>query len=259
MGEEEADVDDEACLSCCVKIAKKTHRQSPIDIIENTAKFQEFRPFTFIGYENLSISSGNLVAKNTGGTLKLLAEPGIGILQGGPLNVQYEFVEMHFHWGNIGEDPNNRNGSEHRFNGKSFPLELHMVHKNIHDESIDEALSHENGLCVLAFVFDIVECDISIPGLDSLMKVVTEHLVKANSIYDRKQLEVLPKEVTSDINVSSFLPFLIEEYFTYRGSLTTGGCEEAVNWVVFRNQLAARREHLHVFQSLKNEGRAYSK
>jgi len=240
----------QACLKCCIKIAKNTHRQSPIDIIENTAKFQEFRPFTFLGYENLSISSGNLIAKNTGGTLKLLAEPGIAFLEGGPLNVAYEFVEMHFHWGN---DMDDNSGSEHKFNGKSYPLELHMVHKNIHDESIDAALGHENGLCVLAFLFDIVECDLSIPGLDSLMKLVTQHLTDANSIFDRKSLESSPKESANDVNIANFLPFLIEEYFTYRGSLTTGGCEEAVNWVVFRNQLAARREHLSAFQSLKNE------
>ena len=45
-------------------------------------------------------------------------------------------------------------GSEHTFNGKSFPLELHMVHKNIHDETVGDALLHENGLCVLGFMFD---------------------------------------------------------------------------------------------------------
>ena len=47
-----------------------------------------------------------------------------------------------------------------------------------------------------------------------------------------------------DVNVVNFLPVLMDEYFHYHGSLTTGGCEESVNWVVFKNPLAikVRRE-----------------
>ena len=30
-----------------------------------------------------------------------------------------------------------------------------MVHRNIHDETVDEALEHENGLTVLAFKFQV--------------------------------------------------------------------------------------------------------
>ena len=32
----------------------------------------------------------------------------------------------------------------------------------------------------------------------------------------------------------------MDEYFHYHGSLTTGGCEESVNWVVFKNPIAIR-------------------
>ena len=44
----------------------------------------------------------------------------------------------------------------------------------------------------------------------------------------------------SDVNVVNFLPVLMDEYFHYHGSLTTGGCEESVNWVVFKNPIAIR-------------------
>ena len=43
-----------------------------------------------------------------------------------------------------------------------------------------------------------------------------------------------------DVNVVNFLPVLMDEYFHYHGSLTTGGCEESVNWVVFKNPLAIK-------------------
>ena len=38
-----------------------------------------------------------------------------------------------------------------------YPLELHMVHRNIHDDTVKEALTHQNGLTVLGFKFKIVD------------------------------------------------------------------------------------------------------
>jgi len=231
-------------------------RQSPINIEEKTVKFQEFRPFTFTGYENLSISKGTLKVTNTGTTLKLLAEPGVGLLTGGPLNVKYEFVEMHFHWGdyNASQAANELKGSEHTFNGKSFPLELHMVHKNIHDETLNDSLQHENGLCVLGFMFDIVESDMPLHGLDKLARVIN-YLAKAETVFDQGSLEHLDKKRDQndlDVNIANFFPRQRDEYFTYRGSLTTGGFQEAVNWVVFRTPLAIKKNHLEVFKTLQN-------
>jgi len=233
-------------------------RQSPINIEEKAAKFQAYRAFSFEGYEQLSIANGTLKVMNTGTTLKLVAEPGVGVLSGGPLNVQYEFVEMHFHWGDYCEDLGHveMKGSEHTFDGKSFPLELHMVHKNIHDETVGDALLHENGLCVLGFMFDIVESDVQIHGLSKLARIV-EYLGQAGAIFDQTKLRDLDQGghvVDLDVNIANFFPSRLEEYFTYKGSLTTGGYEEAVNWVVFRNPLAIKREHLKVFQTLQNSG-----
>lgn len=231
-------------------------RQSPINIEEEYVKFQEFRPFHFTGYSQISIAKGTLKATNTGSTLKFLAEPSIGILRGGPLNVEYEFVEMHFHWGDCNAGKASKGlelkGSEHTFNGKSFPLELHMVHKNVHDETLNDALQHENGLCVLGFVFDVVESDMPMRGLDNLVRVIN-YLGKAETVFDQaKMRQVVQKVEEVDVNVTNFFPLDLNEYFTYRGSLTTGGYQEAVNWVVFRTPLAIKREHLAVFETLMN-------
>merc|ERR1712042_295089 len=193
-------------------VEKLQTRQSPIDIKQATAKYQDYRPFSLIGHENLSISAGTLTATNTGTTIKCLARPDTALLEGGPLNVRYEFVEMHFHWGG----PDNKVGSEHTLDSVAYPLELHMVHKNVHDPSVGDALNHENGVCVLGFLFTLVKDDADIPtvGMDALAKIV--------------------------------------EYFHYRGSLTTGGCEEAVNWVVFRTPVAIKERHLRALHSIKN-------
>ena len=82
-------------------------------------RYQEFRPFTVSGHEGLSLGKGTLVAKNNGNTLKLVASVNhtTAILSGGPLNVDYEFVEMHFHWGEV-KNETIQKGSEHRIDGK---------------------------------------------------------------------------------------------------------------------------------------------
>jgi len=225
-------------------------RQSPIDIKQSTVKYQDYRPFTLIGHENLCISSGTLTPTNTGTTIKCLATPDIALLEGGPLNVRYEFVEMHFHWG----DRDNKAaivGSEHTLDGVAYPLELHMVHKNVHDPSVGDALNHENGVCVLGFLFTVVKDDADIPtiGMDALIKIVEGHLQNPNDKFDQTALNNFD---VADVNVANFLPKRLNEYFHYRGSLTTGGCEEAVNWVVFRTPLAIKERHLRALQSIKN-------
>merc|ERR1719312_50337 len=226
-------------------------RQSPINISQGTAKFQDYRPFTLLGHENLSLSSGNLTVTNTGTTIKCLAKPGTALLQGGPLNVNYEFVEMHFHWGDV-HDKNSEAGSEHTIDNKSYPLELHMVHKNVHDASVGGALAHENGICVLGFLFTVIkdDSDLQTMGMDALTNIVKNHLQGAGSKFGQQELN---NHNVPDVNVANFVPLHLDEYFHYRGSLTTGGCEEAVNWVVFRNPVAVRESHLKAMQSIMND------
>merc|ERR1719233_2288177 len=125
-----------------------------------------------------------------------------------------------------------------------------MVHKKIHGET----LLQENGLCVLGFMFDNVESDMPIHGLNKLARIAG-YLGQTGTTFDQANLRDLFQEglvLDLDVNIANFVPSHLEEYFTYKGSLTTEGHEEAVNWVVFRNPLAIKREHLKVFQTLQN-------
>jgi len=222
-------------------------RQSPIDIVSNTARYQEFRPFKLKNYENFSMRKNNIQITNEGSTVKLLpyGDDILPTLEGGPLNVTYEFVELHFHWG---EDESN-NGSEHQIDGKSDPLEVHLVHKNIHDESIEEALTHENGLAVLGFKFALVREDIKInPGVDTLTKMARNYL-KTPGTFEKS--DNLPDN--QDVAIINFLPLFLDEYFNYSGSLTTGSCSEAVNWIVFKHPIAIHKANIRDFQSLMDK------
>merc|ERR1719461_2267732 len=84
--------------------------------------------------------------------------------------------------------------------------------------------------------------------MEHLTKIVGEYLTEPNSKV--KAEDLAGKDL--DVNVMNFLPVLMDEYFHYHGSLTTGTCDEAVNWVVFKNPIAIRESHLLAFQSLKN-------
>jgi len=230
---------------------KDGERQSPIDIVTRKARYQDFRPFRVSGHDNLSIRKGTLYAQNKGDTLKLysLNNPSRALLGGGPLTVDYEFVEMHFHWG----DAVQVGKSEHSIDGQKYPVELHMVHRNIHDKTVTEALEHENGLTVLGFLFEIVrESEPASEGMDTLAKIAENFLVDTDSKFYKGDIE---KEFNADedVNVVNFLPVMMDGYYHYHGSLTTGGCEESVNWMVFKSPLAIKEKHLRAFQSLKNK------
>lgn len=71
-------------------------------------------------------------------------------ISGGPLRGTYEFSQFHFHWGD-----NDTVGSEDLIDGRSFPMELHMVFFNKQYLDTKHAMQYSDGLCVLAFFYDV--------------------------------------------------------------------------------------------------------
>lgn len=116
------------------------------------------------------------------------------LLGGGPLNVDYEFVEMHFHWGEV-KDDEFIGGSEHSIDGHKYPIELHMVHRNIHDEEVAEALEHENGLTVLGFKFQVVDDEAPYhPSMDSLSRIAENFLTNPDDKFSKLDFEQQVKQ-----------------------------------------------------------------
>ena len=96
-----------------------------------------------------------------------------------------------------------------------------MVHKNIHDATVGEALTHENGLTVMGFKFEIVEDKtIKNPGMDTLTSMARRFLENQDSTIGKQEMSIV--DADGDVNAINFLPFLMDEYFAYHGSLTTG-------------------------------------
>ena len=65
-----------------------------------------------------------------------------------------------------------------------------MVHRNIHDEKVSEALEHENGLTVLGFKFQVVnDGEQTNKGMDTLAKIAEQFLVEPGSKFNQGDLK----------------------------------------------------------------------
>lgn len=72
------------------------------------------------------------------------------LLSGGPLNGEYEFAQLHFHWGE-----NDTMGSEDQIDGKTYPMEMHLVFFKTEYLNSDNALNYPDGLTVVAVLFEV--------------------------------------------------------------------------------------------------------
>jgi carbonic anhydrase len=118
---------------------------------------------------------------------------------------RYEAKQFHFH-----------SPSEHRVDGKSFPLEVHVVHAN-----------PQNHLAVVGILFDEGE-------ENSMLNQLTRFRPPEMAPYD------------GPIDYNRIITGL-DEYFTYSGSLTTSPCSEGVIWIVLKNPITASRRQIDRF------------
>ena len=65
-----------------------------------------------------------------------------------------------------------------------------MVHRNIHDEEVAEALEHENGLTVLGFKFQVVEDEAPHhPSLDTLANIAENFLTNPGDKFSQQDFQ----------------------------------------------------------------------
>ena len=109
---------------------------------------------------------------------------------------KYKLHSIHFHL-----------YSEHRIENKQYPMEMHMVHKNMNKND------NESANLVIGVIFDY--------------KNDTENqFLKNMSLADEK-----------GIKHASILDLINKRdpFYYYKGSLTSVPCTENVNWIVFKN------------------------
>lgn len=196
-----------------------------------------------IGYHNLL--PGPLLIHNNGHSVSLsIPKPSkedmeFGYIHpyifGGKLLNEYELEGLHFHWG----DRNNR-GSEHVMNDIRYPMEMHIIHRNRKYANVAEALGHQDGLTVLGFFYQIRESDSS--DLATIVKNLD--IVEAYDQNISLNFTFSLASLVGDIDV--------EKFYTYKGSLTTPPCSEAVTWILFPDPLPVSIAQMNKFRKLSN-------
>ncbi|MFN8673536.1 MAG: carbonic anhydrase family protein [Candidatus Sericytochromatia bacterium] len=185
------------------KLCKDGKAQTPIDIDTNSTTKTSLNPLTF------NYSEVPLKIINNGHTVQVNFPAGNSVKVN---DKEYSLLQYHVHV-----------PSEHKINGKSSDMELHLVHKASDGEllvvgvMINKGSKNDN----LNSFFD------NLPEKEG--PEVSKDTVKFNP------LNILPKDT---------------KYFNYSGSLTTPACSEGVNWHLLQSSIEASEEQLNKFSKI---------
>ena len=112
--------------------------------------------------------------------------------------------------------------SEHTIDGKSAPMEMHLVHANASGEILVVGLMIEEGLTANTLIDKVW---LNFPG-----DTEKEH------------------ETTSIININDVIP-AAKGYYNYIGSLTTPPCSMGLQWIVMKETLKLSATQINQFRA----------
>jgi carbonic anhydrase len=188
-------------LSEAFAACSEGRNQSPIDIVDPIE--------ADLGVIRLAYGGSTTAVLNNGHTLQVAVGPG------STLDVQgqaFELVQFHVH-----------SPSEHRIQGKSFPLEAHFVHTNDRGE-----------MAVLAVLFR------EGPANSGLARIGASRQVGSSEPLD---VAVAKLQIVPDTSA----------YYRYSGSLTTPPCTEGVLWLVLEATSTVAGPQVETFVKLIGE------
>lgn len=210
--------------------------QSPIDIEDKDVRIASYPTLQFSNVQDPHPA----YMSNNGHTVMIRSvdsDPtNVPMVHGGPLNDTYVFQQLHFHWGKSDDE-----GSEDLINSHSFSMELHAVFWKKSYESSDEALKHPDGLTVLAFLYQAT--NETNPNFEPIVSQIPE-IATVGSNVTIGDFEILNKLIAPNAVAS-------QDYYTYKGSLTTPPCLEVVQWIDFIEPQNISHDQLAVFRSIK--------
>ncbi len=187
-------------LDPAFKLCSSGKNQSPIDLKEFVAA--DLKPIRF------AYQPGTRAILNNGHTIQVNYAPGSSITINGH---RFELKQFHFHA-----------PSENRINGKSYPLEGHLVHAD-----------EQGNLAVVAVMFQEGAAN---PLLAKLWQGMPEAAGEQ-------------RELAEKLDVSALLPKK-RAYYRFNGSLTTPPCSEGVWWLVMKQPVTVSKEQVEQFAHL---------
>ena len=213
---------------------KDGRRQSPIDI--NTKYTRKIlmagNSLIFNKYEKQVGAS----VENNGHTVKLTLTDGsddeIWIKDGGLSLTKFQFAQAHFHWGN-----DDKHGSEHKIDGKTFPMEMHLVHWNLDvGETLKEAVEKDTGISL-----EVLGVHFQIGKTNEKFKYLFEAVKRIRS-------QSNTTEIDYGIRLYDLLPENKNAFYRYKGSLTTPNCNEIVMWTVFKEKIEIDKDQMEIMR-----------
>lgn len=173
--------------------------QSPINI---SAEIEAELPPVRFDYKQ----GGNEIINN-GHAVQVSYEAGSGIELDG---IRFDLKQFHLH-----------SPSENLINGKSFPMEVHLVHAD-----------KDGNLAVIGVMFD--------EGKENAA-IATAWSQIPRAAGDKNTL-------SSKVTATDLLP-ADRDYFRYNGSLTTPPCTEGVRWIVMKNPMTVSKQQIEAFKT----------
>jgi len=134
---------------------------------------------------------------------------------------EYDVKQFHFHA-----------PSEHQIDGKTYPMELHIVHQK-------KGSSDLNDLLFVSILF-YVQPEGGFPN------TFLENIDWNHAPSDSNK----PNAINGFVDLHRLKEAFRGEYWTYDGSLTTPSCDETVKWFVMKRPLGATADQISKIQSL---------
>ncbi|MSQ27623.1 MAG: carbonic anhydrase family protein [Dehalococcoidia bacterium] len=192
-------------LSAAYEACLDGSAQSPIDISNPTPSPLSKIDYKYRAAQVQVVNNGHTIQGNFGVDP---ATDGGGIVLEGQ---EYKLAQFHFH-----------RPSEHSVNGRQFPMELHLVHKN-----------KDGKLAVVGVLLD------SGAQNNALAPVWEAMPTKEGG----QQL------IAGVFDPSTILP-AVRTTFRYAGSLTTPPCSEGVSWLLMKTPVSVSPSQIQTFRAL---------
>jgi carbonic anhydrase len=181
------------------KVCSAGSQQSPIDIQSSVKAQLPPLQVSWRAKPDMIVNNGHTIQVNSGA--------------GNTLTVgkdKYELLQYHFH-----------HPSEHLIAGKSYPMEVHFVHRN--------------AAGALAVVGVLMTAG------------------KTNTAF-KQIVAAMPPKAGEPVKMTAADPNLMlpasRHYYRYAGSLTTPPCSEVVNWLLLRDPIQVAQADIDAFAKL---------
>ncbi len=186
------------------KLCGSGKEQSPINI--SGAKSANLPAIQF------DYKPGSLEILHNGHTVLIKRAKGSRITVGGE---KYELLQFHFH-----------SPGENTVDGKTFPMEIHLVHKSA------------KGKIMVLGVFT------KIGAKNAVLDKAWNHMPQQSG--DRKQV------ASVNINAADLLP-TDRSYYSFKGSITIPPCSEGIEWIVLKTPVEVSDEQIKQFSRVVGE------